>query len=186
MSSWIPRSALAVLIAGAALSPSRPARAAEMAFGPYDVPTVFFIAKSDDRNRVDYGIRLDATCSPVNDDALVLYWREFEKSPPVRTHPLSFIDYLPYGVSDQRTLSRSATGGEYTLKLKQLARQIVVTTKKEADGKCSATARATISGQKALFLSVFAKLASAISVDYIDILGKHPETGAAITERVKK
>jgi Domain of unknown function (DUF4833) len=180
------RSPLAVLIACAALAPSRPARAAEMAFGPYDVPTVFFIAKSDDRNRVDYGIRLDATCSPVNDDALVFYWREFEKSPPVRTHPASLIDHIPYGVSDQRTISRSATGGEYSFKLKQLARQIVITTKKEADGKCSATARSTIAGQKAQLVSVFAKLASAISVDYIDIFGKHLETGAAVTERVKK
>jgi hypothetical protein len=62
----------------------------------------------------------------------------------------------------------------------------VITTKREADGKCSATARSTIAGQKAQLVSVFAKLASAISVDYIDIFGKHPETGAAITERVKK
>jgi Domain of unknown function (DUF4833) len=186
MASRTSRTVLAALIGAAALAPGRPARAAEMTFGPNDVPTVFFIAKSDDRNRVDYGLRLDATCSPVNDDALVLYWREFEKSPPVRTHPLSLIDHIPYGVSEQRALSRSASGGAYTLKLKQLARPILITTRREADGKCSATAWSTIGGQKAQFLSVFAKLASAISVDYIDIFGKHPDTGAPLTERVKK
>jgi len=186
MSSWIQRSALGGLVACAALSPAAPARAEEMTFGPHDIPTVFFIAKSNDKNRVDYGMRLDAACAPVNDDALVPYWREFEKAPPVRTHPLSLIDHIPYGVAEQRALSRSATGGEYSVRLKQFSRPIVITTKKDADGKCSATARSTINGAPAQFLSVFAKLASLVSVEYIDLFGKHLETGAPVTERIKK
>jgi hypothetical protein len=157
-----------------------------MTFGPYDVPTVFFIAKSNDKNRVDYGIRLDAACAPVNDDAIIPYWREFEKAPPVRTHPLSLIDHIPYGVAEQRVIARSATSADYSVKLKQLSRPIVITTRKEADGKCSATARTTINGATALFLSVYAKLASLVSVDYIDVFGKNPDTGAAVTERIKK
>ena len=189
MVSSFQRSLLGGLAVCAALAPfltSAPARAAEMTFGPHDVPTVFFIAKSNDKNRVDYGIRLDAACAPASDDAIIPYWREFEKAPPVRTHPLSLIDHIPYGVAEQRVLSRTATGGEYAVKLKQFSRPIVITSKKEADGTCSATARATINGATAQLLSVYAKLLSIVSVDYIDVFGRSFETGAPVTERIKK
>ena len=61
------------------------ARADAVPFGAHDVATIFFISKSDDHNRVDYAIHLDAHCVPVHDDAMYFYWREFEKAPPVRT-----------------------------------------------------------------------------------------------------
>ena len=76
--------------------------------------------------------------------------------------------------------------GEYALRLKQLDRPILIVTNKEQDGRCSATARATISGQKAQFLSVYTKLAGVMAVEYIDIFGRDLETGAPLTERVKK
>jgi hypothetical protein len=180
------RGALAGLALLAVLAPPSPARAEEIAFGPYDVPTVFFISKSDDKNRVDYGLRLDATCSPVNDDAVFLYWRVFEKAPPVRTKPLSLLDYIPYGVAEKRVVKRSPTGGEYAMRLKQFGRPIVIATKKEENGKCSAVARAPINGKDAQLLSVFAKLAGLASVEYIDVFGKDLESGASITERIKK
>ena len=72
-------------------------------FGPNDVATVFFFSKSDDRNRVDYGLRLDATCMPVGEEPLFPYWREFESEPPgLKTHSLKFFEYAGYGVSEQR------------------------------------------------------------------------------------
>lgn len=163
------------------------ARADAPAFGTYDVATVFFISKSDDHNRVDYGIRLTANCAPVNDDAVFPYWREFEHSPPVRTHPLGFFEYVPYGFSEQRLVHRTPTSGDQLIRLKQLDRPILISSKKEADGKCSAIAHAHIGGvEGAELVSVFAKLAGPMSVDYIDIHGKNPTTGAEILERVRK
>lgn len=159
--------------------------AAEISFGANDVATVFFINKSDDHNRVDYGIRLDRTCSPVNDDAVFPYWREFENSPPVRTHGLNFMDKIGYGIADQKLVKKSATGGVHTMKLKQLNRTITITTKLEADGKCSATGRTTVGGQDAQLLSVYVKLAGAMSVDYIEIHGLG-DGGAKIDEKIKK
>jgi hypothetical protein len=47
--------------------------------------TLFFISKSDDENRVDYGMRLDSKCAPYGDESVFPYWREFEPLPPVRT-----------------------------------------------------------------------------------------------------
>ncbi len=182
----VARIAFAASVACATLAGAPRARADEMVFGPNDVPTVFFINKSDDRNRVDYGIRLDATCGPVNDDALVLYWRVFENAPPVRTKPLSLLDRIPYGVAEQRRLRRTSSGTEYAVRLKQFDRPIVILTRREPGGRCSATARSTVSGVGAELLSVYAKLAGLFSVEYIDIFGKNLETGAEITERIKK
>ena len=39
------------------------AKAGEPPFGRFDVRTVFYISKSDDHNRVDYGIHLDESGS---------------------------------------------------------------------------------------------------------------------------
>ncbi len=177
---------LGSLAFAAALSPAAPAQAAEITFGSHDIPTTFFISKSDDRNRVDYGMRLDASCAPYGEEAIFPYWRVFEGSPPVRTKELSLMDRIPYGISEQRALSRSATGSEYSLRLKQFERPIVIITKKEANGSCSAMARSTVNGSQAQLVSVFAKLAGFASVDYIDVFGKDLQSGAPVTERIKR
>jgi hypothetical protein len=176
----------AALLAVAALAAAPHARADEPAFGPNDVPTLFFIAKNLDKNRVDYGIRLDASCAPQSDDAIVPYWRLFEGAPPGRTKPLSLIDHVPYGIAEQKLLSKSASGAEYRVRLKQLARPITIVTKKESDGKCSATARARIGDGTAQLVSVFAQMKSIITADYIDVFGKKLDDGSAVTERIKK
>ena len=182
----IRSAALGALVAFASLAPASTAQAGEIPIGPHDVATTFFINKSDDTNRVDYGIRLDAACAPASDDAIFSYWRIFEKSPPVRTQELSLLDRIPYGIAEQHRLPVTPNGAEYALKLKQLTRPIVITTKREPDGRCTATARTTINGSTALLLSVYVKLAGFASVDYIDVVGRNLETGASITERIKK
>jgi hypothetical protein len=92
---------------------------------------------------------------------------------------------VPYGFAQQKTLKKSDAGGEQLVKLKQFERPIVIATKREGS-KCVATARAVIKGKSAQLISVFAKLAGPISVDYIDVHGKDFATGAAIDERIMK
>ena len=79
-------------------------------FGANDLETLFFVAKSDDKNRVDYGMRLDKHCAPVGDEPVFPYWREFEPPPPVRTKPMSGFSKMGYGISTQKVLKRSAAG----------------------------------------------------------------------------
>ena len=59
----------ALLVFAVVMATSGDARASAVSFGPNDVPTVFFINKSDDHNRVDYGIRLNEHCAPTGDEA---------------------------------------------------------------------------------------------------------------------
>ena len=117
------------ILASATLAP-RLVNAAEILFGPNDVPTVFFINKSDDKNRVDYSIRLDDTCTPTSRrDAVFQYWREFENAPPVRTHGINMMERIAYGISDQYFVQHTPSRGtENHLRLPHLPRPITHTT----------------------------------------------------------
>jgi hypothetical protein len=182
-------SARKLLFGGATLALaaiSTPAHAEDVRFGVNDVPTVFFINKSNDKNRVDYGIRLDSNCAPVNGDAVFAYWRNFEDAPPVKMHFISFIERVPYGFAEQRTVKKGEAGGEQLIRLRQFDRPITIVSKRDG-ARCVAEAHATVANNKnGHLLSVFAKLAGPISVDYIDVHGKDLTTGAVLEERIKK
>jgi hypothetical protein len=156
---------------------------ADIRFGPQDIATVFFVTKSIDRNRVDYGIHLTDHCAPVNDDAVFLYWRDADSTPVI--HALGIFDYIPYGLAEQRLVHRTLTGGEQFMRLKQLNRPVLVTTKKEPDGRRSAVAHMRIANvEGAILTSIYAKVSGAVSVAYIDIHGKDPRSGVDLVERV--
>lgn len=179
--SALPSKTIVALAALSSIAAS--ARAATPEFAPHDVPTVFFINKSDDHNRVDYGLRLDAECRPVGDEALFPYWREFENAPPVRTHPLGWWEFTAYGIAQQ---GPSSVPGEYRVKLKRLPRVLLIRTAKKADGKCSAVAQTSVAGvADAEVVSAFAKLRSVVhSVEYLEMHARDPRTGTMLSERL--
>jgi hypothetical protein len=182
-----PRTFTLFLVGFALLGVPSSARAGEPSFGANDLETLFFIAKSDDKNRVDYGMRLDKRCTPYGDEPVFPYWREFEPPPPVRTKPMSAFSKMGYGISTQKVLKRSATGGELSMRLKQVDRTIFISTKKGANGRCSALVRMKISGvDYAELLSVYVKLSGPLSVSYVDVKGKDLKTGRALTERLER
>jgi hypothetical protein len=163
------------------------ARAGEPSFGANDLETLFFIAKSDDRNRVDYGMRLDTHCAPLGEEPVFPYWREFEPPPPVRTKPMGAFSKLGYGISVQKVLKRSDAGGEHAIRLRQVDRVIYITTSKGTDGRCSALVRTKIAGiDYAELASIFVKLSGPISVSYVDVKGKDLATGRALEERLRR
>jgi hypothetical protein len=174
---------------GAALAVTLTAALAGAVFplwGPNDVPTTFFIAKSDDHNRVDYGIRLDSHFAPVSDDAMVIYWHEFEPPPPPRTHGLNFLDRRGYGIAAQRAVKREENGGDYVLRLRQVGRPIGIASHRGADGHCATIARTTINGKTSELSSIYVKLSGPFSVDYIDIRGRSFTDGKPVVERLKR
>jgi hypothetical protein len=177
-------------VVAASLGASSDAEAHEPAVNPFDVPTVFFIAKSDDHNRVDYGIHLDENCVPTSDDAVFPYWREFENAPPVRTHGLGVFEFIPYGIWEQKTLRKTATGGYHFIRLRQFKQVPVgIVTQKDASGRCSTQARAAINGKDAELSYVFVQLAKGgltPSVLFVDIHGKDLETGREVIERLRR
>jgi hypothetical protein len=160
------------------------AQAEEPAFGPHDIVTVFFFNKSDDKNRVDYGLRLDANCMPVGDEPLFPYWRELENAPPERTHTLKFIEYAAYGVADQKILRRPGVA-EISVRLRALDRPITIVTEKDESGKCRAIAWSKISGiDKAQLNSAYIKLSHGWSVAYVEVHGKDLKAGKDLLEKL--
>jgi Domain of unknown function (DUF4833) len=177
----------AFLVAG--VSRATPVSAEEPKIYRFDVPTVFYISKSDDHNRVDYGIHLDEQCIPTSNDAMFLYWREFEHAPPVRVHTLGTFEFIPYGISEQRMVRKTPTGAVYFLRLRQFKQTPVeIVTSKGADGRCTTQATTKVNGRPAELYFVFVKLGPTIitpSVDYVDVHGRDLETGQEVTERIR-
>ncbi len=172
------------------LSQTAEGGAREPTFLRFDVPTVFYISKSDDRNRVDYGIHLDEHCVPIKDDALFPYWREFENSPPVRVHTLGMFEYIAYGISEQRTIRKTPTGGVYLVRLRQFDKTAInIITKKDADGRCTSQARSQINGKESELTYVYVKLRSGgltPSVEYADLHGRDLESGQGVSQRIRR
>jgi len=162
------------------------ALASEPHFGAHDIETLFFIAKSDDRNRVDYGMRLDENCAPYGEEPVFPYWREFEPPPPVRTKLMGAFSKMGYGISTQHVVRRARSGGEASIKLKQVGRVIFITTSRAANGRCSALVRTKIANVPyAELVSIFVKLSGPLSVSYIDIKGRDLATAKLLAERLK-
>jgi hypothetical protein len=166
------------------------ARAGQPPFGRFDVRTVFFISKSDDHNRVDYGIHLDEHCVPTGQDAVYFYWREFEKAPPVVVHTPGMFDFVGYGISEQKALLKAANVGVYLVKLRQLPTlRIQIITSQAADGHCTAQARAVVGGKDRELMFAYVMLERGgftPSVAYVDVHGKDLETGEEVIERLRR
>jgi len=164
------------------------AASSEVSFGASDIPTVFYISKSDDHNRVDYGMRLTPGCAPANNDAVFPYWRQFEHAPPVRTEPLGTFEYLGYGLSEQRLVHAGKPDAAYLIRLKQFKqRPVWITTWRDENGRCRARARCQIGAVRfAELSSIYVKLAGLLSVEYIIIKGKDPSSGKAIEEKITR
>lgn len=185
------RAGMLAALAGVALSTASDAEAGVPSFGKFDVPTVFYISKSDDHNRVDFAIRLDDHCVPTSNDAVFFYWREFEKAPPVIIHDPGILDFVGYGISQQRTIFKAANVGVHALRLRQLPTLIIqIITTQRPDGRCTAQARSVISGKDSELSFAFVQLSSGgfsltPSVSYVDVHGKDLETGQEVVERLR-
>lgn len=132
-------------------------------------------------------MRLDANCSPAGAEPVFPYWREFEPPAPVRTKPMSAFSKLGYGISMQKVLKRSTSGGEHAIKLKQVDRVLYISTSRGADGRCSALVRTQIAGvANAKLDSIFVKLSGPLSVAYVDIKGQDPSSGRKLEERLRR
>ncbi len=159
---------------------------ADVAFERHDVPTMFFIDKSDDRNRVDYGIRLDTNCHPASGSPMVVYWREFENGSGGRvTHGLNMFEGPVYGVGAQRLLETRPDGMTMQIDIRALSsRHLRVITEREPHG-CTARATLTIGGTLANLDHVHLTLGGGPgSLRFADIYGTAVDGGAPVTEHV--
>jgi len=162
--------------------------ASPVAFGgrvdraPRTVPSVFFVAKSENRNQVHYGIRLDEECGPSGDSPVFAYWRMFERG-PFATEPLLSREVPAYGLAGQQTLQRTEEGSRIVVALRAMPRRPIVIDTAAIGSGCTAKATAPIHGISAVLASVFVQLRWPFGVTYLMLSGRAPD-GREVRERL--
>jgi hypothetical protein len=173
---------LAALLSLIALLP-----VADVAFAAegVEVPSVFFIAKSENKNQVHYGLHLAADCTPATSAPAFGYWRMLERG-PTATEPLLSMEAPAYGFARQRVVYSGPDGGRVVVALRALPdRPIVVSSWRGPDG-CAASAETDIGGAPAVLTRVFVQLRWPFGVESITLDGYATADRHAVRERVAK
>lgn len=146
------------------------------------VGSVFFIAKSENRNQVHYGIRLDAACRPAGETPVFAYWRMLERGPRA-TEALLAPEQPAYGLSSQRVTKRDDRGGSVLVTLNALPKRVIAVESKAIGSTCRATASAVVGGVQATLASVFVQLRWPFGVESLLLSGWDAD-GHAVGERL--
>ena len=173
------RSALLLVVL---TSVSAPARAETTAQGGISVP-IFSIAKSENKNQVQYVVRLDNRCAPLGPAPVSAYWRMLEKGPTL-TAPILSREVRAYGLASQAVLAIDGTGGKVQAVLKALpGRPLTIVTSRGSDGACHALATASIAGAAAHLFNVYVHLRW-YGVDYLLLQGWSMDRSHIVREKL--
>jgi hypothetical protein len=165
--------ATVVLAAAALLSLPGKASAAQVS----ELGSVLAIAKSSNRNQVNYSLLVDDACAPAGHAPVRPYWRMLERGPLV-TEPLSDSEQRVLGVERQEV-----AGSRVQIALRGMPdRPIVIETQRTPEGRCSASAEMTIAGVQARVASVFVQQRF-LGIGYVLLTG-WSQDGKTVSERL--
>ena len=163
-----------------ALSPSE-----KIDFGKHDIPSVFHIAKSQNRNQVHYGLRVDERCRPLGEEPVFGYWRELEKGPEVVSRLLGH-ERPAYGIREQWVEARVSTAGRVKLRLEVLPDRVVAVESYRTGRKgCEARSVMRIERQPCILKSVYVKLGALFGVESITLIAEQLQGGGAVRELIR-
>jgi hypothetical protein len=146
---------------------------------------IFTIAKSENKNQVQYTVRVDAHCAPAGAAPVAAYWRMLERGPSA-TEPILPVEVQAYGLASQAVIASDERGGEVRATLRALpSRALRVTTSRASDGTCRATAEVAIGGQPAHLFNVYAHLAW-LGVDYLLLQGWTLDGARVVREKIAR
>jgi hypothetical protein len=141
------------------------------------IPSALFVSKSENKNQVHYGVRVDDKCVLTSPAPVFPYWKMLERGPDA-TEPLLAREESAYGIADQRV-----NGDTVTVTLRALpARPITIRIARTENG-CVASAETTIDGQSARLFNVHVALGF-LHVDHLVITGWATD-GHVLRERVR-
>jgi hypothetical protein len=146
---------------------------------------VFSIAKSENRNQVQYVVRLDDHCAPLGPSPVSAYWRMLEQG-PTQTAPILPREVRAYGLASQAVVASDASGGQVHVVLNALpARSMTVVTSRGADGACRALTIASIAGTPAHLFNVYVHL-KWDGVDYLLLQGWSMDASHVVRETISR
>jgi hypothetical protein len=148
--------------------------------------SLFTIAKSENRNLVQYAIRVDEHCMPVSTTPVYAYWRMLEQGPD-RTAPLLARERRAYGLAGQEVVPPATAGvaGAARIVLNGVpGRPVLVETSRATDNTCRAVSTVIIGGGPAHLFDVYVRLKSPFGVDYILLQGWSLDGTHRVEEKV--
>jgi hypothetical protein len=149
----------------------------------HDVPSAFYVSKSENRNQVHYAVRLDDQCSPASAAPVQPYWRMLEHDAHA-TEPLLSREVPAYGIAQQSIVSRGERGGVVRVVLRALPSRPLLLTTFASGQTCAASASLVIAGTPATLTNIHAQLKWPWGVDYLLVSGRALSDGHAVSERI--
>jgi hypothetical protein len=150
-----------------------------------DARSVFFVAKSENKNQVHYGVHMGADCAPTGPAPAFAFWQMLEKGPGV-TEPLLAMEEPAYGFASQRVTSIGPSGGTVLVSLRAMPERTIVLSTRQQGGACVASAETQIDGTPALLTRVFVQLRWPFGVESLTLDGYATAGGRPVRERLKR
>ncbi|MGH7293461.1 MAG: DUF4833 domain-containing protein, partial [Polyangiaceae bacterium] len=136
------------------------------------------IAKSSNKNQVNYAVTVDDACAPVGPSPVHPYWRMLERG-PTATEPLTEREQRVLGLKYQEV-----TPGAVEVALRGMpTRVFAIHTSAGLDGRCGSWVETTIDGATTRLKSIYVQQKLFGTVDYVLLSGRTAD-GAVATERV--
>lgn len=149
------------------------------------VTSVFFIAKSENRNQVHYAVRVDDQCRPVGNKPVYNYWRDFEKGPGV-TSPLLDREQSAYGLTEPHWVRRSDQGGRIRIGLRSFPERPLIIETFQGPNECRARALVMIQNKPAVLRSIYVDIGFLFNVDYILLRGYRVTDNRPVQEKIDR
>jgi hypothetical protein len=153
-----------VLVAGALVVRAQSA----VVFAASDVRSMFHISKSQNRNQVHYGLRLNAQCVPTSASPVFAYWRELEQGPD---HLSELLDreQTPYGVAPGQVVSMRRGKARVEFRLRPFPDRALVASPRSRARGCAASVVTNVAGRPAVLESIHVAIGFLWQVESITI-----------------
>ena len=148
-----------------------------------DVRSVFFIARSQNKNQVHYGVHLDAKCDPVGSHPVFGYWRMLEARGEIE--PILSLEKPAYGLGDAQHIERRADATTIGIKLRAFPDRPLVITVKRTNGHCEASATTAIAGAEARLHWIYVKLRWPFGIGQVIVRGSSNDDGHTVEELIE-
>ena len=149
---------------------------------PRDPKSVFLVAKSENKNQVHYGVKLDDACNVVDNRPLYGYWRMLENKGEIE--PILSREVRAYGIDPAQRVEKSGDVTTIYARMNAVPDRVLRVTVTRAAGKCEARAAMSIAGAEANLRLIYIRLSWPFGVDYILLRGSRMTDGRPIEEKI--
>lgn len=145
------------------------------------VQSIFHIKKSENRNQVHYGARVDEACRPIGSAPIYAYWRMLERGPNQSEALLSH-EQPAYGIGAQQVLTRT----NVRVQLRAWPDRPMRIELFRTHTGCAARALLDLQHQPAVIQSIYIDLGFLFSINYALVRGTRLQDGQPVQEKLRR